>query len=106
MPCVHVKVVKALNSCGFTDILVDLCLWVKQSNSAIVMMSIYVGNYLAIGYDDGIKGVIQDWERYDFVLKIEKYLKDYLSCRIKIDKQDRIAWSLQLHLIKIQKPIF
>jgi hypothetical protein len=38
----YVKFFKALRSCGFTSSLVDPCLWVKQSNSGIVIMTISV----------------------------------------------------------------
>jgi hypothetical protein len=55
----HVIVVKALKSCGFTGSFVDPCLWVKKFNSGIVMMAIYVDEYLATGSDGGIKEVIE-----------------------------------------------
>jgi hypothetical protein len=36
----YLKLVKALKSCGITGSLVDPCLWVKQSNTGIVMIEI------------------------------------------------------------------
>jgi hypothetical protein len=37
---------------------VDPCVWVKQSNSEIFMIAIYVEDCLNLGYDEGIKEVI------------------------------------------------
>jgi hypothetical protein len=67
-----VKLVKALNSCEFTGILVDPCLWVKKSNTGTVMMVIYLDDCLGIGSDEDIKEVIEDLKKHEFVLKIEE----------------------------------
>jgi hypothetical protein len=67
------------------------CLWVKQSNSGIVMMVIYVNDCLTIGSDEAIKDIIEDLKQYDFGLKVEEYHKDHLSCHINIDKKDGIS---------------
>jgi hypothetical protein len=87
----YFKLVKALKSCGFIGSLADPCIWVKQFNTGIVMMVIYVDNCLIIGSYEGIKEVIEDLKKHDFSLDIEKDLKDYLSCHIKIDKEDGIS---------------
>jgi hypothetical protein len=50
----YVKPVKALKSCGFTGTFVYPCLWVKQFNTGIVMMAIYVDDCLTIGSDEVI----------------------------------------------------
>jgi hypothetical protein len=50
-----VKLIKALKIFGLTDSLIDPCLWVKQSNTGILMMAIYVDNCLTIGSDEDIK---------------------------------------------------
>jgi hypothetical protein len=42
---------------------VDLCLWVKQCNSGIVMMSINVDKCLTIGSDKVIKEIIEDLKK-------------------------------------------
>jgi hypothetical protein len=36
------KLIKALKRCGLIGSLVDPCLWIKGSNSGMVMMAIYV----------------------------------------------------------------
>jgi hypothetical protein len=88
----YVKIVKALKSCGFARSLVDPYLWVKLSNTGIVIMAIYVDDCLTIGSDEGIKGVIKVMKKHDFGPKIEEDLKEYLSCHIKNDKEDGCAW--------------
>jgi hypothetical protein len=73
----YVKLVKALQRCGFTGSLADSCLWFKQSNIGKIMISIYVDDCLIIRSDEGIKGVIEALKNHDFGLHIEEYLKDY-----------------------------
>jgi hypothetical protein len=45
-------------------------------------------------------------KRYDSGLKIEEDLKYYLSCSIKIDNQDGVAWIIQPNLINNLKAKF
>jgi hypothetical protein len=66
----YVKFFKALKTCGFTASLVDPCLLVKQSNTGIVMIPIYMDNCLTIRSDEGIKEVIEYLKKNDFVPKI------------------------------------
>jgi hypothetical protein len=72
------EIIKVVKSCGFTSSLVDPCLWVKQSNSGIVMIAIYVDNCSTIASHEGLKEVIEDLNNHDFGLKIEEYFKGYL----------------------------
>jgi hypothetical protein len=51
-----------------------------------------VEDCLPIGSDEGTKEVIEYLKKNDFGLKIEKELKDYLGCHIKIYKKDGTAW--------------
>jgi hypothetical protein len=55
-----VKFFETLKSCVFTGGLVDPCLWVKKSNSGIVMLATYADDFLTIGSDESIKKVIED----------------------------------------------
>jgi hypothetical protein len=71
----YVKIFKAIKSCGFTGSWVDPCLWVKQSNSEIVMMEIYAGDCLTIESDEDIKEVIEDLKRNELGIKIENTFK-------------------------------
>jgi hypothetical protein len=54
---------------------------------------------LIIRFDEGIKEVIEDLKSMTLDLRLEEDLKNYLSFHIKIDKEDRIAWIQQPHLI-------
>jgi hypothetical protein len=67
----YVKFVKALKLCGSTRSLVYTCLWVKKFNSGIVMMGIYVDDYLTIGSDQGIKEIIEDLKNMILVLRLK-----------------------------------
>jgi hypothetical protein len=71
----YVKLVKALKSCEFTVSLVDPSLWVKQSNTGIRMIAIYVDNCLNIRSYEVIKEVTEYLKKHDFGLNIEEDLK-------------------------------
>jgi hypothetical protein len=66
---------KALKSYWFTGSLVDPCLWDKHYNSGVVMMEIYIYNWLTIGSDESIKEVIDDLKKKILVLRLKKTSK-------------------------------
>ena len=70
----------ALKDCGFQGSLVDPCLWIKHFNQGIVIIAIYVDDCLIIGDDSKINEVIEELKGYNFGLKVEDHLTDYLSC--------------------------
>jgi hypothetical protein len=70
------------------------------------MMVTCLDDCLTSGSYYGIKEVIEELKKNDFGLKIEEYLKDYLSCHIKIDQEDGIAWIQQPYLINNLKAKF
>ena len=94
------KLVSALKECGFTGSSVDPCLWIKYSNQGIVLIAIYVDDCLMIGTDSDIDAVIEKLKNYDFGLKVEHNLTDYLSCRIFVNYENRTTFIMQPHLIK------
>jgi hypothetical protein len=65
---------------GFTENKSDPCLLSKWTNDNVVLIGIYVDDYLFIGKDEEIQRVIKDLKTKGFNLKIESILKDYLSC--------------------------
>jgi hypothetical protein len=54
---------------------VDLCPWVKKSNSGIVTIVIYLDDCLTIGFDESIKEFIEDLKSMTLVLRLKKNLK-------------------------------
>ena len=94
------KLVSALKECGFARSSVDPCLWIKYSNQGIVLIAIYVDDCLMIGTDSDIDAVIEKLKNYDFGLKVEHNLTDYLSCRIFVNYENRATFIMQPHLIK------
>jgi Reverse transcriptase (RNA-dependent DNA polymerase) len=53
------KLVSALKECGFIGSSVDPCLWIKNSNQGIVLIAIYVDDFLMIGKDSDINDIIE-----------------------------------------------
>ena len=94
------KLVSALKDCGFKASSVDPCLWIKYSNHGIVLIAIYVDDCLMVGREPDIDDVIEKLKNYDFGLKVEHNLTDYLSCRIFVNYENNVTFVMQPHLIK------
>jgi hypothetical protein len=89
-----------LMHCGFQGSLVDPCLWIKHLDQGIVIIAIYVDDCLIIGDDSNINEVIEELKGYNFGLKVEEHLSDYLSCQIITNLDDKMLFIMQPHLIK------
>jgi hypothetical protein len=92
--------VPALKDCGFQGSLLDPCLWSKHINPGIVIIAIYVKDCLIIGDDSNINEVIEELKGYNFGLKVEDHLTNYLSCQIMTNLGDKTLFIMQPHLIK------
>jgi hypothetical protein len=55
----YIKLVEALKCCGFNGSEVDPCFWTKYSSLGMVMIAIYVDDYLTIGAEEAIEEVNQ-----------------------------------------------
>jgi Reverse transcriptase (RNA-dependent DNA polymerase) len=94
------KLVSALKDYGFQGSLVDPCLWIKHFNQGIVIIAIYVDDCLIIGDDLKINEVIEELKGYNFGLKVEEHLIDYLNCRIIANFGNKTVFIMYSHLIK------
>ena len=94
-----------LKSIGFKGGDVDPCLLFKKTEHGLVLIGLYVDDLLIIGSKEDINIVIGDIEKY-FKVKIEGDLRDYLSCKIKFNKDCSKAWIGQPHLIKKLEKMF
>jgi len=90
----------ALKACGFQGNSADPCLWTRYSNSRIVLIGIYVDDCLVIGNDEEIDDVIDGLKKHNFGLKVEDFSTDYLSCKIHMNREKRLLFVKQPHLIK------
>jgi Reverse transcriptase (RNA-dependent DNA polymerase) len=94
------KLVFALKDCGFQGSLVDPCLWIKNFNQGIVIIAIYINDCLITGDDSNIIEVIEELKGYNFGLKVEDHLPDYLSCQIITNFDNKMLFIMQPHLIE------
>jgi hypothetical protein len=65
-----------------------------------VIIAIYVDDSLIRGDDSKINEVIEELKGYNFGLKVEDHLTDYLSCQIITNLDDKTLFIMQPHLIK------
>jgi hypothetical protein len=75
-------------------------LWIKHCNQGIVIIAIFVDDCLIIGDDTNINDDIDELKKYDFGLKIENHLTDYLSCQIIANFETKTLFIMQPHLIE------
>ncbi len=75
------------------------CLFVKRNEKGLVYIALYVDDNLLVGHPEAIEQVIQELWENDLILKIDDDLTDYLSCKIKLLRQQKSAWLGQPHLI-------
>jgi hypothetical protein len=92
--------VSALKDCGFQGSLVDPCLWIRHFYQYIVIIAIYVHDCLIIGDDLNINEVVEEPKGFNFGLKVEDHLIDYLSCQIITNFNNKTLFIMQPHLIK------
>jgi flagellar biosynthesis/type III secretory pathway ATPase len=63
------------------------------------MIGIYVDDCLIIGKESSISNLIEEFKKHKFSLKIEKDVKEYLSCCIVESKDKRKSTMVQPHLL-------
>jgi hypothetical protein len=65
---------------GFKENKSDLCLLSKWTQGGVIMIGIYIENFLVKAKHDGISELIFDLKKSGSYLKIENNLTDFLSC--------------------------
>ena len=71
----------------------------QENRKGLVLIGIYVDDLLIIRDDIDINKVIDDIKKL-FKVKVEENLKDYLSCKIRINENMKTAWISQPHLVQ------
>jgi len=98
------KFISVLKKLGFEGGYPDPCLWTRRTNQGVVFIAIWVDDSLLVGNRKAIDETISDLKKEGFVLKVEGSLHDYLSCEITIDKEKKMGWIHQPHLLdKLEK---
>ena len=94
------KFVSVLKKLGFKGGYPDPCLMTRQTTNGVVFIAIWVDDSLLVGNKEAIDEAIDDLKREGFTLKVEGSLHDYLSCEITIDKERKMGWIHQPHLLE------
>jgi hypothetical protein len=72
-------------------------MWDEKLNHMIII-GIYVDDCLIIAKDESIDCLINELKKYEFNLKVEKNVNEYLSCCIKESKDKANLTMIQPHL--------
>ncbi len=82
----------------------DPCLRTRQAKCGVVFIAIWVDDSLLAANNAAIEETISGLGKEEFTLKVEGSLHDYLSCEIKVDKEKKVGWIHQPHLLdKLKK---
>jgi hypothetical protein len=84
---------------GFTENKSDPCLLTRWINGKVIIVGIYVDDCLVVGKENHIQEVIQGLKASGFNLKVERSLKDNLSCHVIEDLESKSILILQPYLI-------
>jgi hypothetical protein len=85
---------------GFQGGVANSSLMTCKYNKGIVCLALYVDDCYFRGHEEAIDDTITKIKAAGFSVKVEDDLKDYLSCNIAFNKQQKKAWLGQSHLIK------
>ena len=91
---------KILRQLNFDGGYADPCLFTRKDDNGIVFIALYVDDCLCIGTKAAIDDVIDKLRKFDLNLKIDRELKDYLSCEIHFASDRKSAVLHQGHIIK------
>jgi uncharacterized protein YdaT len=72
----------------------------KRTKQGMVMIAIYVDDFLFVGNENLIKETIQGIVKWGLNVKIEDDLSDYLSCTTVFNKNKTKAWLGQPHMVR------
>jgi hypothetical protein len=65
----------------------------------MIIIRIHVNDCLIFGKDESIECLIDELKKYEFNVKVEKNVKEYLSCCIEESKDEAKLTMIQPHLL-------
>ena len=94
------KLIDVLKVIGFEGSKSDPCLWTMWDSvvNHMLIVGIYVDDCLIIGKESSVSSLLEELKKNEFNLKIEKNVKEYLSCCIVETKEGKLTM-IQPHLL-------
>ena len=93
------KFVKVLRQIGFQGGYADPCLFTKRDQNGIIFIALYVDDCLCIGHEVAIDLMVDELRKFNLKMKVDKELKDYLSCEIHFSPDRKSIVLHQGHII-------
>ena len=95
------KLIDVLKVIGFEGSKSDPCLWTMWDSvvNHMLIVGIYVDDCLIIGKESSVSSLLEELKKHEFNLKIEKNVKEYLSCCIVETKEEGKLTMIQPHLL-------
>jgi Reverse transcriptase (RNA-dependent DNA polymerase) len=97
------KLIEVLKVIGFEGSKSDPCLWTMWDSvvNHMLIIGIYIDDCLIIGKESSVSNLLEALKKYEFNLKIEKDVVEYLSCCIVETKNERKLTMIQPHLLNL-----
>jgi hypothetical protein len=95
------KLINVLKVTGFYGIKSDPCLWTMwdEKTNHMIIIGIYVEDCLIIRKDKSIDCLIDELNKHEFNLKVERNVSEYLKCCIEESKDEAKLTMIQPHLL-------
>ena len=94
------KFVKILRQLNFEGGYADPCLFTKKDELGTIFIALYVDDCLCIGDKKAVDDLVDRLSKLDLKLKVDRELKDYLSCEIHFASDRKSAVLHQGHIIR------
>jgi hypothetical protein len=93
------KLINVLKVIGFYGSKSDPCLWTMWDEKVnyMIIIGFYADNCLITGENESIDCLIDDFKNYEFNLKVERNMNEYLSCCIEESKDEGKLTMIQTH---------
>ena len=100
----YIKFAKVLNKIGFIQSYADPCLFHRTTKKGRIIMVVHIDDCYVIGNPQEIQSFSEDLQKQGLKIKISDLAMDYLSCDIRMDYINNLAWIGQTTLLaKVEK---
>jgi hypothetical protein len=96
----YLKFADILQQIDFKVSYADPCLFYRTNQNGRIIMIVHVDDCYTIGDPQALKTLEKELNNKGLKLKVSNLASDYLSCDIKIDKENKMAWIGQTTLMK------
>lgn len=96
----HKKISEVFESLGFKRCPSDPCLFMRGEGPNRLYILLYVDDNFLLGRREEIDRFLEEFRKTFFTFTVDETLDDYLSCEIQVDREKKLGWIGQPHMVK------